>query len=255
MGDASHQPDLTQCRNGLDMAVAVRAHYERVGAGPRLAQEVQDQLVGLTLPALRQRWYDLRMTDSLDQAQGPSNPENDLGFQGVIRSVQASDVPALRPILEQWIRHPETEALLEEEVVDVLGSVEESIKDANGRKYVVAEDTDGSVVGMMGLDTPGQAMRALAASENPAELINAYISPAARGAGVGKALVTQLEGIARTSGKTELLVNSGPRYRETGWGFWTKMFGEPASALVDYYGPGYDAMVWRKPLPPREQPA
>ena len=120
MGEASRQPDLTHCHNGVDRAVAVREHYEHVGAGPHLAREVQDQLVRLALPGLRQRWYDLRMTDSLDQAQGPSNPENDLGFQAVIRSVQASDVPALRPILEQWIRHPETGALLEEEVVDVL---------------------------------------------------------------------------------------------------------------------------------------
>ncbi|HMS50287.1 MAG TPA: GNAT family N-acetyltransferase [Candidatus Saccharibacteria bacterium] len=252
MGEASHQPDLTQCHNGLDMAVAVRAHYEHVGAGPRLAQELQNQLVGLALPALRQRWYDLRMTDSLDQAQGPSNPENDLGFQGIIRPVQTDDLPALRPILEQCMVQHETGILQENEVIEALDSVEQSLQGANSRQYVVAEDTAGVVVGMMGLDVPEGAMQELAATENPAEIVNAYVSADTRFSGTGKALVARLEETARAEGRTELLVNSGPRYEKSGWRFWTSMFGEPIHELKDYYGPGYRAMVWRKPLPRAE---
>jgi GNAT superfamily N-acetyltransferase len=195
------------------------------------------------------------MTDSLDQAQGPSNPEDDLGFQGIIRPVQADDLPALRPILEQCMVQHETGILQEDEVVEVLDSLNQSLQGANGRQYVVAEDTGGAVVGMMGLDVPEGAMQELAATENPAEIINAYVSADSRFSGTGKALVARLEEMAWSSGKTELLVNSGPRYEKIGWRFWTSMFGEPIHELKDYYGPGYRAMVWRKPLPAREQPA
>jgi RimJ/RimL family protein N-acetyltransferase len=49
---------------------------------------------------------------------------------------------------------------------------------------------------------------------------------------------------ARRKRATELIVNSGPRYRESGWPFWDKKFG-PARAMAFGYYDGYDANVWQ----------
>jgi len=66
--------------------------------------------------------------------------------------------------------------------------------------------------------------------------------------GIGRALAGFLEKRAGSEDRTELLVNSGRRYRRTGWPFWTRMYGQPIAVAEDYYGPLYDAMIWRKAL-------
>lgn len=100
----------------------------------------------------------------------------------------------------------------------------------------------------MGLQVPGETMRAFASSANPAEIINAYVSASQRGRGIGSALLRGMEQTAKDEGYSELIVNSGPRYQLSGWPFWQRMYGEPVALAEDYYGPRFHAAVWRKSL-------
>lgn len=188
------------------------------------------------------------MNDKNKAPTDPENPENDFNFNGVIRDVQIDDLVAIKPILENWLRDRNTGNPLPNEVSDVMASIEASTQGVNGRSYVVAVDNSGNVVGVMGMATPSEEMRPYVTTNNPIEFINAYVDPAQRGTGAGKALAAQLEQKALQAGRTEIIVNSGPRYRDTGWAFWTRLYGEPVATAEGLYGPGGDAAVWRKPL-------
>ncbi len=171
-------------------------------------------------------------------------------FNGIVRAVQGDDLIKLKPILETWIKNRNTGEPIPEEVEEDLQFLRDSIKGQGNRTYLVAETTDNKVVGMIGLTSPGQRMLEFATTSNPTELINAYVDKSRRGGGgVGTALVQALEKVARQRGFTEILLNSGPRYKNTGWGFYDKLSGfERVGIAVKMYGEGGDAPVWRKEL-------
>lgn len=153
------------------------------------------------------------MTEA-DTNQHP--PETGL-FSGSTRRLLESDLPTIKPILETWIRQKETGEIIAEEVQEVLEYMRSSIDQQNDRTYFVAEEPDGKVVGVMGTKTPDELMCGFATTNNPTEMVNAYVSVDKRGGkGVGSALVRTLETEARAKGFTEIVLNSGPRYKDTG---------------------------------------
>lgn len=168
--------------------------------------------------------------------------------QVTIREAKPEDVEDLRMVLEESVVNPITKETVQEDVEELLADVQDSLRAQDGPKYLVAQTPEGEVVGMMGLQIPGDAMKRFALSPNPGELINAYVAENQRGKGTGRALVQALEQTARDQGFTELVVNSGPRYAFSGWPFWNKMFGAPAGVAKGYYEGQYDAMVWRTDL-------
>jgi RimJ/RimL family protein N-acetyltransferase len=174
------------------------------------------------------------------------NPEQNNTVK--IRNARMSDLEPLRPILEHWIRDRNTGSLLQEEVKGVTAAIEASIQGKNGRTYVIAEDSNDKVVGVMGMANPDEDMQPYITTAKPVELMNAYVDPVVRGSGVGKKLAAELEVKARLAGYKELIINSGPRYRDTGWFFWSSLYGEPVAVQEDLYGLGGDAPVWRKSL-------
>ena len=103
--------------------------------------------------------------------------ERESMFNGTLRGVRSEDLVALRPILEHWIRDGDTGKLLTEEVNGVLSAIEASIDGSTDKSYVTAEDSEGKVVGVMGMTAPGEEMQHYAKSEKPAELINAFVNP------------------------------------------------------------------------------
>jgi GNAT superfamily N-acetyltransferase len=167
-----------------------------------------------------------------------------------IRDVQPADLSQLRPLLESWIRDSETGQLITDEVNDTLLAIEGVANGTNQeRKYVVAESRDGRVLGIMGMIDANKKLTSLASTSgetHAVELINAFVSPEARGRGIGGLLVKNLVIVARGLAYDEVLVESGPRYKDTGWQFWTSIFGEPVAVHKDAFGPGRDAPVWRK---------
>lgn len=184
----------------------------------------------------------------VDNMEGEIKIENK--FKGSVRPLMATDIPHLRPILESWLRFPAmTGELLTEEVRDTIEEIQKSLTHENNKQFFVAQSSDGAVVGMMGIQPLSWVMRPFAQTVHPAEIINAYVHFEERqGKGVGRALVKTIEDESKKQGFDELLLNSGPRYKETGWPFWQKTYGEPVGIIKNHYGPTRDAPVWRKVL-------
>lgn len=224
--------------------------------------EIQDRIdltrgvTGDTIHALAQHSFALLLLQAIEKpsgaeaATGRAGEDKEQGESTVpITPATLEDIANLRPVLEQSIRHSQPPyQIITDEVEEVLQNIQESIEESNGRQYVVAKNLKGEVVGVMGLKSqPDEVMMGFAATENPAEIVNAYVALDERGQGTGKLLVKHLEQLARNSGHTEIIVNSGPRYQEFGWPFWRKRYGEPRVA-EKYYDDKWDAKVWQKVL-------
>lgn len=172
-------------------------------------------------------------------------------FNGTVRSLREDDLISIKPILETWVISRVTHELVPEEVEEDLQLMRGSIRGSD-RKYFVAETDDKQVIGVIGMVKikKGSRMMEFATTNNPIELVNAYVSKNQRmGKGVGTALVKMLENEARTAGYKEIVLNSGPRYKETGWKFYDKLKDfHRAGVAVKLYGDRGDAPVWRKKL-------
>ena len=171
-------------------------------------------------------------------------------FNGIVRTLQREDIPQLKPILETWIRNMITHEILSEEVEKDSAFLEGSLDGSNGRQYLVAQTHEGKLVGVIGLSPLKEPLKQFATTERPIELVNAYVDRNYRGGqGVGTALVKALRERAEKQGFTEVLLDSGPRYRVTGWGFWDKQSGfRRVGVAKDLYGPRNDAPVWQRLL-------
>lgn len=171
-------------------------------------------------------------------------------FDGKVRALRVEDLGKLRPILATWVKDRETGESLPDEVEKDLLVMKNSVEGKNDRTYLVAETKEGEVIGVIGFKTPDSRMVPFTKTSRPAELVNAYVSSEHRkGSGVGRALVAKLEEEATKKGHTEIVLNSGPRYKETGWGFYDRLEGYQRVGVAEkYYGEGGDAPVWRKVL-------
>lgn len=122
--------------------------------------------------------------------------------------------------------------------------------------YAVAHVPQAEALGVMGLravgaDAAADPMRQYATQPSAAEIVNAYSRTSTRGQGVGRALLTFLEKQAVEQGFTQIVINSGPRYKWSGWPFWDAMYGKPIGMAPDFYGPRVHAKVWRRDLTPQ----
>jgi len=170
-------------------------------------------------------------------------------FGTTVRSAEERDIEPVRSILADWVKDPETGAVLTEEIDEIIGELSKSLVGESSSQFMVAEALDGSVLGLARISPVSEKVKQFAQSNNPVELFNLYVAAGQnKGKGVGTALFEAVQSLAREQGYTEVMLNSGPRYKESGWGFYEKVIGPPAGAMKDYYGPGYDAMVWRKEL-------
>ena len=171
-------------------------------------------------------------------------------FFGEARLLREGDIDQLKHILESWIKDRETQEPLPKEVSGIMDEMQKSLRGENDRTYLVAEAGSGEIVGTIGLKKPEARTRGFAKTQNPAELINAYVAvDQRRGKGVGRALVQGLEAEARRQEYTEIVLNSGPRYKDTGWGFYDRLPNyERVGVAQDLYGKGIDAPVWSKTL-------
>ncbi len=165
-----------------------------------------------------------------------------------VRTVDRIDLPSLKRILEMWVRWQGK--IIPEEVEEDLAHVRESLDRYDKEQYVVAEDATRRVVGMMGLAfEPKPEVKQHARTEKPMELVRAYVDKDFRGGkGVGRALISRIEALARSRRATEILLDSGPRYKYSGHGFYDRMGYTRVAVNNDFYGPDGDAQVWSKVL-------
>lgn len=168
-------------------------------------------------------------------------------FSGTIRPLKEKDIPALREISEYWLQ--DDGIIAYDEVEGDMDALKESLEDGSTKKMFVAQTPEGKVIGMMGLNLqPKPVLIPFAKTDNPSELIVAYVHPSYRdGKGVGTALARVVQNLARTKGKKEILVESGPRHLETGYPFYDKLQGFKRVGIIEnYYGRGLHTQVWQK---------
>jgi len=169
----------------------------------------------------------------------------------VIDSLRADDMPAVEVIVRHWVR--KDGAVIEEEAAAALVTVRGGLDEASGRSYLVARDGDGKVLGVMGFGPLPERMAPYRTdpSRRAAGLLTAFLSPEARGRGVGKRLLTALFEKARGEGFSEMIWSSNPRYRETAWSFYSALAGDPVGLIEGLFFPTSVSPVWRKSLLPR----
>jgi GNAT superfamily N-acetyltransferase len=175
-----------------------------------------------------------------------------MGFKrmtATVRGVRAGDLPTVRRILESRIRDPATSEVLAAEVAGVTDEMRRALGPRGPSRFLAAVASSGVVVGVAGMRPLAPALGVFATGERPAELVHIFVAPGFERRGFGSALISALEDRARGGGHDEVLVNSGPRYATSGWGFYDRLPGFERRGIVrDLYGPGQDAPVWGKRL-------
>ena len=152
--------------------------------------------------------------------------------------------------LKSAVIHPLTGEVIHDEVTEILGHIDHAIRGTGDRQYVAAiQGFD--VLGVMGFRQVGQEEDPMAqyTTLRPAiEVVNALSRREVRGIGVGKMMLRGIERWGLEQGNRQVVLNSGPRYRRSGWPFWRSQYGEPVAVAKDFYGPRLDAPVWRHDL-------
>ncbi len=166
----------------------------------------------------------------------------------IILDLRIEDMPVLMPIMRHWISNGSE--VLEDEVEETVEVIRESFSYISKTHYLVAKDDHGKVLGFMGYGTVNPRMKVFESSPDACSvgLLTAFLSPSARGKGVGRLLLSSLFDKARISGATEMIWSSNPRYRETAWKFYTSMAGDPAGSINDLFYKGSTSPVWKKNL-------
>ena len=168
-----------------------------------------------------------------------------------VRPLHQDDITSLTLILREHIRDLHSGDIVEAEVQAVI-SYMHGMLDALGRTrcYLVAVDHGGQVLGCMAMAKPDPKMsRHLTTGDTPTvELLNAFVNNRyLRGQGVGLALFSALCEVAATDGAHYLIVNSGPRYRNS-WGFYDRVCDSSHGFIENYYGTSRHAKTWKKKL-------
>lgn len=171
------------------------------------------------------------------------------GHKMEARKLKSKDLLKLKKILEFWIKDRNTKQPLPHEVNETILEMEKSIKGISQRYYLVIENKRNQVFGVIGIKEPDKRMISYCVTKKPAELVNFFIANKERGKGLGKFLIEKIESFASELGYTEIILNSGPRYKATAWGFYDKLSGYKRIGIAKkYYGDGGDAPVWQKLL-------
>lgn len=147
----------------------------------------------------------------MDREEKLPSPETELSCD----APSIADIPAITDILGQWTEAEEVQKYAER-IARAIDGVSEY-----GMAFWVLKQNN-KVIGVGGLADPLPAIKSYAQTENPGELKILYMDGAARGQGKGREFLAFLERAARDSGRSELLVRSAERYRETAFDFYKR---------------------------------
>lgn len=164
-------------------------------------------------------------------------PQETERFNVTVRPLTEKDIPSLKPISEHWLQ--DDGVIANDEVEGDMETLRQSLTEESPNNMFVAETPEGRVIGMMGVNLePKEALLRFAQTDRPSELIVAYVHPDyTKRQGVGTALINHSQMFARNKGKKEILLESGPRHRETGYPFYDKQPGfKRVGKIPDFYG-------------------
>ena len=177
----------------------------------------------------------------------------DRQIRGYVDPIEMRDIDSLLAIVRTWVR--KGEEVFEDEVEDIHERMIDAIQGSDDYSYWVLRDKECRVIGMAGLRKPeGEIINCVSSPDKKAvELVNVFLSSESRGKKLGRALIEAVFDIAAQQEYDEVILDSGPRYKETAWGFYNHVVGEPVSVIEGRYGTNpdgttRDAPVWRKVL-------
>ena len=167
-----------------------------------------------------------------------------------IEHLSERDLPDILEIVRHWVRRDGK--VIEEEAAATMAVIRGGLTAGSGSHYLVARDggESGKVLGIMGFGILNMKLTPYKSNleSDAVGLLTAFLSPDARGGGLGRQLLAALFAAARDTGASEMIWSSNLRYRNTAWQFYTRMAGNPVGTVNDLFHPGSMSPVWRKPL-------
>jgi ribosomal protein S18 acetylase RimI-like enzyme len=164
----------------------------------------------------------------------------------VIRDLVLSDIPAVKGMLEHWMRDKPGAPVRSDNVSAAVAAMERSVTVADP-SYVVFE-VDGHVVGVAGCTATNIDPSLTIGATKATEIMNVYVRPDHVGRGIGTAMVDEVERRLCNDGFDMIVIVSGSRNERYGYPFWNSRYGERFQTDTDYFGPGTERVVWRKML-------
>jgi hypothetical protein len=168
-----------------------------------------------------------------------------------VHDLSIDDVIFLEPVLRQHVRDLVTGEVVESEVAAIQDYMRGGAdNEERKRHFLVAHNVDGNPIGCMAVSEPDREMKIHfnTNADESLELLNVFVDSAHLGGkGVGKALFMAACDYAFRLGTRCLLVNSGPRYKNS-WGFYDRVCDSSHGFIEHKYGEGRHAKTWRKVL-------
>lgn len=111
-----------------------------------------------------------------------------------------------------------------------------------GLRFLVAK-TDDRVIGTISFGPCGNDIIKCTGNElsSIGELGSLYILPEYQSQGIGSALIQAMLQTLHDRGIDEFCLDSGYKRAQKRW---VRKFGEPYKVVNDYWGPGYEHMIW-----------
>jgi GNAT superfamily N-acetyltransferase len=169
-------------------------------------------------------------------------------------SLELSDVDPLMEVSRQWVKDRFTGDVVEGELGEIKSRMLGSLESTEYRYFVVRDEKQ-NAIGCCAIREPEEKMQRYKSTptSKSVELINVFLDNKYRGKGLGYKLMSYLFEKAKELGNEEVIWNSGPRYKDSAWEFYTKLVGKPIAIATAYYGyapngDSSDAPVWRKKL-------
>lgn len=148
---------------------------------------------------------------------------------------------AIRSAFEgEGLGHLEDE--IESEIAYKIQLLDAYLKgEASARRIMVAVETQ--VVGTISFGPFGKEIRDCLGAEIEAdgELGGLYVLPPCQNRGVGSALIEAILSKLKSEGIRRYALDSGYKKAQVRW---LRKFGRPYRIVKDYWGPGFDHMIW-----------
>ena len=163
--------------------------------------------------------------------------------------LKLADISDLLTVAQQWVKFSSTREVDEGEMTSIKKKMLLSLN-SNEYQYYVIRKSNGKAIGCTAIREPEEVMQKYKSSirSKSRELVNVFLSDEYRGKGLGYKLLEFTFEKAKDLGFEEIIWNSGPRYKDSAWGFYTKLAGKLFDLAPNFYGKGNDAPVWRKIL-------
>lgn len=134
---------------------------------------------------------------------------------------------------------------LENEINDKKNLLEEDVKSKGSRRYFLIALDNGKVIGTIEYGPTGSIILGCTGGEleGVVEVGTAFVHPAYQRQGIGTLMLNAICLTLLGKNINEFCLDSGYKNAQR---VWNKKFGEPAYIVKDYWGEGYNHMIWRK---------